>query len=83
MSIRKGELIGLRAEVVEATDPSQVGVNGLVVDETMKTIKIEQEGKEKMIQKRGTVFRFDIRGGVDIHGEDILYRPEERVKRAR
>ena len=83
MSVRKGELIGLQVEVVKATDSSQVGVKGRVVDETMKTLIIEQEGKEKMIQKKGTVFRFDTHGGVEVTGEDILFRPEERIKRAR
>lgn len=83
MSVRKGELIGLQVEVAKATDPSHVGVKGRVVDETMKTLVIEQEGREKMIQKKGTVFRFDTRGGVEVRGEDILFRPEERIKRAR
>jgi len=83
VSVRKGELIGLQVEVVMAADPSHVGVRGRVVDETMKTLIIEQEGKEKMIQKKGTVFRFDTRGGVEVTGEDILFRPEERIKRAR
>ncbi len=83
MSVRKGELIGLHVEVMRATDPSHVGVRGLVVDETMKTLVIEQEGKEKMIQKKGSVFRFDTRGGVEVRGDDILFRPEERVRRAR
>lgn len=83
MSVRKGELIGLQVEVKRATDPSHIGVRGLVVDETMKTLVIEQEGKEKMIQKKGSVFRFDTRGGVEVRGDDILFRPEERVRRAR
>jgi len=83
LSVRKGELIGLQVEVKRATDPSHIGVRGLVVDETMKTLVIEQEGKEKMIQKKGSVFRFDTRGGVEVRGDDILFRPEERVRRAR
>ena len=83
MSFKKGELIGLNVEVLRASDPSHIGVCGKVVDETAKTLTIEQEGKEKMIQKRGTVFHFNIRDGIEVRGEDILFRPEERVKRAR
>jgi ribonuclease P protein subunit POP4 len=83
VSIRKGELIGLQVEVIGATDPGHIGLRGRVVDETMKTLVIEKEGKEKMIQKKGALFRFDIRGGIEVHGEDILFRPEERIKRAR
>ena len=83
MSIRKGELIGLQVEVVGATDRGMIGIRGRVVDETMKMLVIEQEGKEKMVQKKGSVFRFETRGGVAVRGEEILFRPEERVKRAR
>ncbi len=83
MTLRKGELIGLHVEVVGATDAGQIGIKGRVVDETMKMLVIEMEGKEKMVQKRGSVFRFDTRGGVSVRGEEILFRPEERVKRAR
>jgi len=83
VSVRKGELIGLHVEVVEATDTGQTGIKGRVVDETMKMLVIEQEGKEKMVQKKGSIFRFDTRGGVSVKGEEILFRPEERVKRAR
>ncbi len=83
MSIRKGELIGLKVEVLGASDPSHVGVSGTVVDETMKTLTIEHGGKEKMIQKKGTLFRFEVRGGTEVRGEEILFRPEDRVKKAR
>ena len=83
MSIRKGELIGLHVEVVGATDKSQVGIKGRVVDETMKMLVIEKDGKENMVQKKGTTFRFDARGGISVKGEEILFRPEERVKRGR
>ena len=83
MTIRKGELIGLHVEVVGATDTGQIGIKGRVVDETMKMLVIEQDGKEKMVQKRGSTFRFEIRGGISVRGEEILYRPEERVRRAR
>jgi len=83
VSIRKGELIGLQVEVIGAADPGHVGLRGRVVDETMKTLTIEKEGKEKMIQKKGALFKFDIHGGIEVRGEDILFRPEERIKRAR
>ena len=83
MNIRRGELIGLHVEVLRSSDPSQVGVRGTVVDETMKTLVIDHRGKEKMIPKKGALFRFETQGGSDVRGEDILFRPEERIKRAR
>ena len=83
MNLRKHELIGLRVEVLNATDPSQAHLRGLVVDETRNTLVVEIEGAEKRIPKHGTRFRFDIQGGVEVDGEEIQFRPEDRVKKAR
>lgn len=78
----KHELIGLEVEVVSSTDPTHVGKRGRVVDETRNTMTLEAQGIECMVPKRGTVFRFKVGRDVDIEGERILYRPEDRVKRA-
>lgn len=78
----KHELIGLQVEVISATDPTVVGLKGRVVDETRNTLIIEGAGRERMIAKRGSVFRFGVGGGVDVEGERILFRPEDRIKRA-
>ena len=83
MNLRKHELIGLQVEVVAATDPSQEHVRGLVVDETRNTLVIEVRGEEKRIPKPGSRFRFDVQGGTELDGEEILFRPEDRVKKAR
>jgi ribonuclease P protein subunit POP4 len=78
----KHEFIGLEVAVVAASDPTQIGVRGRVVDETRNTITIDVNGVEKVVQKRGAVFRFEVDGEVDIDGERILFRPEDRIKRA-
>lgn len=83
MNLRKHELIGLQVEVVHATDPSQSHVRGRVVDETRNTLVLEVRGREKRIPKHGSRFRFDVEGGVEVDGEDIRFRPEDRVKKAR
>jgi ribonuclease P protein subunit POP4 len=83
MNLRKHELIGLRVEVLNATDPSQAHIRGLVVDETRNTLIVEIEGAEKRIPKHGSRFRFEIQGGVEVDGEEIQFRPEDRVKKAR
>ncbi len=76
------ELIGLSCEVVESTNPLQVGIAGNVVDETKNTIVIESENGYKMIQKKGAVFRFRIGDGYrDVFGDRIAYRPHERTKK--
>ena len=83
MNLRKHELIGLRVEVLNATDPSQAHLQGLVVDETRNTLVVESQGAEKRIPKQGSRFRFEIQGGVEVDGEEIRFRPEDRVRKAR
>jgi len=83
MKIKKHELVGLEVEVKNSTHKGYIGMKGVVVDETKNTFIVEIEGKEKMIPKKGTRFKFDVKGVVEVEGKDILYRPEDRIKKAR
>ena len=83
MNLRKHELIGLQVQVLRATDPGQVRMSGRVVDETRNLLVIEAGGVEKRIPKQGARFRFEIQGGIEVEGDDIRFRPEDRVKKAR
>ncbi len=83
MNLRKHELIGLQVHVVQASDPSQRDLSGRVVDETRNMLVVEVGGGEKRIPKQGSRFRFDIQGGVEVDGDEIRFRPEDRVKKAR
>ncbi len=83
MNLRKHELIGLQVHVVKASDPSQRDLSGRVVDETRNMLVVEVCGGEKRIPKQGSRFRFDIQGGVEVDGDEIRFRPEDRVKKAR
>jgi ribonuclease P protein subunit POP4 len=83
VNLRKHELIGLDVEVVAATDPTQERLRGRIVDETRNTLVLEVRGDEKRIPKRGSRFRFEIQGGVEVDGDEIRFRPEDRVKKAR
>jgi len=83
VNLRKHELIGLQVAILRSPDPSLVGVRGLVVDETRNTLVVEAGGREKRVAKEGTRFRFDVDGGVEVDGAEILYRPEDRTKKAR
>lgn len=83
MNLRKHELIGLQVSVLRAEDPGQVNVSGLVVDETRNMLVVESGGREKHIPKQGSRFRFEIQGGLEVDGDEIRYRPEDRVKKAR
>ena len=83
MNLRKHELIGLQVQVLRSTDPGQVHMSGRVVDETRNLLVIEAGGIEKRIPKQGARFRFDVQGGIELEGDDIRFRPEDRVKKAR
>jgi ribonuclease P protein subunit POP4 len=78
----KHELIGLTAEVAASTNKFNVGIKGLVVDETKNTLTIETEAGLKRVQKRGTAFIFKIPSGkrVKVDGNKIAIRPEDRMK---
>ena len=78
------ELIGLRVKVVRSTHQGYVGIEGLVVDESMKTFKVmDDEGKMKIIPKDCCTFRFKLHSGiiVEVEGSYLVGRPEDRAKR--
>jgi len=77
------ELIGLKARIVKSTDPTQKGLNGIVVDESYNTLKIETKGKEKIISKANSIFIFTLPNGVkvEVEGKVLISRPEDRIKK--
>jgi ribonuclease P protein subunit POP4 len=81
-NIRQHELIGLPVSVTCSSNPSQVGISGLLVDESMKTVTISNDAKDRVIQKKGTSFCLTLRDGstVTVEGRSIFGRHVERVK---
>ncbi len=76
------EWIGLNVEVVKSVNPCEVGIRGKVVDETKNTLKIMTEKGLKTVIKKGRVFRVKFAGKLmDVSGDLINFRPEERIKR--
>ena len=85
LRLARGELIGLPVEVVEAPDPTLVGIKGLVVDETLNTFLVEREdGRTVHVAKANSVFAFEDEGeAVRIPGDRVRFRPEDRIKKVR
>ncbi|MEK6816079.1 MAG: ribonuclease P protein subunit [Nanoarchaeota archaeon] len=80
--IVKHELIGLDIEVVASPNRSLVGKRGKVVDETRSTLTIEEKGKFKKVLKSQITFKTKFKGKVvEVSGQDMVSRPEERIKR--
>ena len=73
------ELIGKEIEVVEATNQSNVGIKGMVIDETKVTLKVEDNNKIKILLKKNITFKIKNTGQV-IDGKIIAKQPEERLK---
>ncbi len=81
-NILRHELIGLEAGVVKSRNPSHRAVNGVIVDESRKTLVIEQDGESKRIPKRDATFIIKLPSGlVEVEGAALYGRPEDRVKK--
>ncbi len=79
------ELIGLPVKVVRSLNASQENAEGLVIDETMRTLILGSNKTKRMIPKVGTTFRLTLPDGskADVNGDQVIRRPEDRVKMIR
>lgn len=96
-NILRHELIGLNCKIQESKNSYSKNIEGKIVDETMKTIKIETKFGIKTIIKSGTTFRLDIEKNfetlsqhfrkpsvfqkIDVDGNFLIARPEDRIKK--
>ncbi|MEM1643368.1 MAG: ribonuclease P protein subunit [Desulfurococcaceae archaeon] len=76
------ELIGLSIAIVEHPDRTLIGRRGLVIDETSKTLVLEEGFRRIRVLKEHGVFEFTLPSGVKVlvRGIEILGRPEDRLK---
>ncbi|MEM1780866.1 MAG: ribonuclease P protein subunit [Desulfurococcaceae archaeon] len=83
-NILQHEIIGLEVRILQYSDPKLVNLEGLVIDETLKTLLIElRNGKRIRVFKANGVFGFKIPDKNDmvvVKGLDIVGRPWERLK---
>lgn len=76
------ELTGMEVEVVISKDPNKIGIKGVVVEESKNLLTIKTSKNETKIPKKECVFRFKLGGQkIDINGEKLVGRPEDRIKR--
>jgi ribonuclease P protein subunit POP4 len=82
-NVARHELVGLRARVVESSDPSLVGIEGRIVEETARTFVVltDEDDGEKTVPKGYTNFEFELPDAtVRVEGEAVRARPAERVR---
>ena len=81
-NIKKHELIGLQAKVVGASNPNNLKINGEIVNETKKTLLIDQKGILKRIFKDQVTLQLSLdKNIVEIQGKVLMGRPWERLKK--
>lgn len=75
------EFIGQDVAVVHASNPSLVGITGLIIDETRSTFTIKTVSGLKMVGKKGITLRLRLPEGkvVDLDGSALLMAPERRI----
>ena len=76
------ELIGKHISVVEATNPSLVGLNGEIIDETKQLLVISTpQGEKKLLKKHITILiKVDGKPYI-VKGLALVGRSEERLKK--
>ncbi|UCD07932.1 MAG: ribonuclease P protein component 1 [Candidatus Aenigmatarchaeota archaeon] len=77
------ELVGLFVKITKSTDPSNVGIEGRIVDETRNTLTIEtKKGKKSFIKEKCTFsFLLPTNERVNVDGRVLVARPEDRIKK--
>ncbi|UCF12854.1 MAG: ribonuclease P protein subunit [Thermoplasmatales archaeon] len=82
--IIKDELVGRNVIIKKCTDPNWINVSGKIIDETRNTFLIEIGNQKKRIAKNIAIFEFEYdRRKTVVEGSRLLYRPEDRIKKAR
>lgn len=77
------EWIGLKVTIKESSDPTLIGVNGFVSNETRNTLIVEDERRKLRVSKLHSVFVVTLPKGEEttVTGPRMVFRPEDRVKR--
>lgn len=75
------ELIGLKVEIIESTNKNNIGIKGIVINETKHMLTIKTKDNLKKIAKNTSKFAFKLDGKtVNVNGNIIEKKPEDRIK---
>lgn len=79
-NVRKDEFIGLHVNIVDATNPSLVGIKGRVIDETKNTFVINNKKQIRLIKDQVVIETKINDKLLRIDGKQLSKRPEDRIK---
>lgn len=71
-------LLGKQVEVIQSSNRYEVGLKGLVIEDTKNTIKIRTENEVKILIKNNIILKINDR---KIDGNLLIGKEEERIKR--
>ncbi len=77
------EIVGLKTKVVQSTDPTLAGLEGITVFETRNTLSIRTGQSVKMVPKMAAT-KIEVStpsGACFISGSSLIGKPENRVSR--
>ncbi|MDD4127559.1 MAG: ribonuclease P protein component 1 [Methanomicrobium sp.] len=80
-NVCRHELIGLEAKVSNSTNPKQIGITGIIADETKNMLIIHSEGSLKKVQKKGAAFDLLLPDEtlIRVDGSVLVMQPEKRI----
>lgn len=82
--LAKDEFIGRAVIISDCTDPTWIQRTGQIIDETKHTFLIQTIQGMKRIAKKTATFSFPNETNTpSIKGSTILFRAEDRIKKAR
>jgi ribonuclease P protein subunit POP4 len=81
-TLPRHELVGLDVEIVSASNPDLLGLDGEVVMETTKMLGIEDNGQVRHVPKADATFAFTLpdRETVTVEGDVLVARPPRRTE---
>jgi len=71
-------LLGKQVEVIQSSNRYEVGIKGLVIEDTKNTIKIRSENGVKILIKNSIILMINDK---KIDGNLLIGKEEERIKR--
>ncbi|HII94905.1 MAG TPA: ribonuclease P protein subunit [Methanofastidiosum sp.] len=71
-------LLGKQVEVIQSSNRYEVGIKGLVIEDTKNTIKVRTENGVKILIKNSIILMINDK---KIDGNLLIGKEEERIKR--
>ncbi len=71
-------LLGKQVEVKQSSNRYEVGIKGIVIEDTKNTIKVKTENGVKVLLKNNIILMIN---NNEINGNLLIGKEEERIKR--